>query len=441
MGSLDQATWPGNRDRCREVSINLRLTLRPRWLRLHRACHRLFQSAIHEDAVRGQAVVCPFRTAERKLIDLGGGDARPRENRKMLISELGYRPPSLTELSKHVWASRVRTRPVRKEKKFRLPLALLSSDPFISFSGMVPDAPLGLASLLPRSAEYKKAWFLLSPTWSVETEEAAAQLRRRAVVMRYNNGNRNIVFMCNTPSETNLLRDFGEAAFFYNKTCAVDWNIFRPLPDARAEFRAIYNAQLVPWKRHELALKIGNCAFIFHRGLENATTAYEEQKIIFAHSRRAPGHRFLNDFDSDGEPIRMDAEKVNFHLNRAQSGLCLSGEEGAMFASTEYLLAGLPIVSTANRGGRDVYFDEEFCITVPGNASAVAEAVEAVIARKVPRDVIRGRTMERLRAARMRLVDLLNVICSEMRSDQRFSEEQVYFANQIAKLARQRRRH
>ena len=37
--------------------------------------------------------------------------------------------------------------------------------------------------------------------------------------------------------------------------------------------------------------------------------------------------------------------------------------EGANYASVEYLLAGLSIVSTPSiSGGREVYFDPEFCI-------------------------------------------------------------------------------
>ena len=46
----------------------------------------------------------------------------------------------------------------------------------------------------------------------------------------------------------------------------------------------------------------------------------------------------------------------------SQVGLCLSKSEGAMFASIEYLLCGLPIVSTKSVGGRDIFFTDENCI-------------------------------------------------------------------------------
>jgi len=64
-----------------------------------------------------------------------------------------------------------------------------------------------------------------------------------------------------------------------------------------------------------------------------------------------------------------------------------------MFASTEYLLAGLPIVTTASAGGRDVYHDAEYCWTVPADPAAVADAVDHLKARNIPRRYIRERTL------------------------------------------------
>ena len=40
-----------------------------------------------------------------------------------------------------------------------------------------------------------------------------------------------------------------------------------------------------------------------------------------------------------------------------------------MLASIEYLLAGLPVVSTPSLGGRDHYFDDEYCLIAPPDHS------------------------------------------------------------------------
>jgi glycosyltransferase involved in cell wall biosynthesis len=55
--------------------------------------------------------------------------------------------------------------------------------------------------------------------------------------------------------------------------------------------------------------------------------------------------------------------------------LCLSAEEGGMKAAIQYLLCGLPVVSTVNRGGRDEFFHPDFADTVAADPKAIADAV------------------------------------------------------------------
>mgnify|MGYP006234474903 CR=1 FL=1 len=54
----------------------------------------------------------------------------------------------------------------------------------------------------------------------------------------------------------------------------------------------------------------------------------------------------------------------------------MSSAEGAMYSSVEYLLCGLPIVSTKSTGGRDVFFTNENCIIAEDTPESVAECVQ-----------------------------------------------------------------
>lgn len=54
-----------------------------------------------------------------------------------------------------------------------------------------------------------------------------------------------------------------------------------------------------------------------------------------------------------------------------------------MFASMEYLLCGLPIVSTPSIGGRDVFFDKDYVEIVEPDPHAVKEAVIEMVRRRV----------------------------------------------------------
>ena len=119
-----------------------------------------------------------------------------------------------------------------------------------------------------------------------------------------------------------------------------------------------------------------------------------------------PSHSFLNPIE--GERFRpLAPAEVNVVLNRARVGLCLSAAEGAMFASMEYMLAGLPVVSTPNLGGRDFFFDPDYCLTVPANAGAVRAAVESLVARNIPASYIRSRTLARAERERGHFIELL----------------------------------
>ena len=81
-----------------------------------------------------------------------------------------------------------------------------------------------------------------------------------------------------------------------------------------------------------------------------------------------------------------------------------------MFVSAEYLLCGLPVVSTPNLGGRDQLFPADFALTVEPEPAAVAAGVAQQLARRFdPRD-IREATLARMAPHREALVNLLQTI-------------------------------
>lgn len=297
--------------------------------------------------------------------------------------------------------------------QFNIPIAVLSRRPAITFSGLVPDAPLGLASLMPWNIRFPRAWFLLSPYWTIEREYIAEEIRTLATYHRLINPGHKLVFLCSTPEEAALLRDVGEAAIFCNMASNSYEAIFCPLDGVGVDFDAIYNAQLAPWKRHELTLGIERCGFLYYRDSFGNSTLDSERALFERHAAQAPEHVFINSYALDGTPIEIGADQVNRHLNRAAVGLCLSEAEGAMFASVEYMLAGLPVVSTPSTGGRHVFFDDDYCLTADPDPRSINEAVQALKARKIPRAHIREKTLARLQPHRDRLVDLVNRILDE----------------------------
>ena len=68
-------------------------------------------------------------------------------------------------------------------------------------------------------------------------------------------------------------------------------------------------------------------------------------------------------------------EAVRDVYRASRVALALSSKEGAMFASMEYLMCGLPVVTTRNRGGRNRYLTPLNSRFVAACPKAVARAV------------------------------------------------------------------
>lgn len=144
--------------------------------------------------------------------------------------------------------------------------------------------------------------------------------------------------------------------------------------DEPKKYDAIYTAQLMPFKRHELAKKIEKLMIISYGG--DLHTFCPELKHA--------------DFNREFLPREELARKYN----QSYAGLCLSAVEGAMFASCEYLLCGIPVVSTPSKGGRDEFFTEENSIIVPPDPEAVVQAVDKWKKRAPDPKQVREKTLK-----------------------------------------------
>jgi len=115
-----------------------------------------------------------------------------------------------------------------------------------------------------------------------------------------------------------------------------------------------------------------------------------------------------------------------------------------MYASMQYLLAGLPVVSTKSRGGRDEFFAREYVRIVADNQEAVAAGLREMLDCKVPPEEIRRRTLEKSEQHKTRLFGLLDTICpdEDWRADMRCRWENwtsVFFSDCISPTAIRKR--
>lgn len=299
------------------------------------------------------------------------------------------------------------------------PVRLLSRSPPVLLSGISYDAYLGIAPAFAARYGNVAAGFVIFPTWSLESPGFPEAIRRSFTGHAQRHPSHRFRFICNTRGEEALLQGVGLPATFLNKNFMVSDRIFQPLPQVPVELDAVYNARFVPQKRHELAAAIPRVGYVSYIEAKPDPAQREQVRTLLATTlARNPQHTLLNRM-VDGVPAWMPPAEVNAALARAGVGLILSAAEGSSYASMEYLLAGLPVVSTPSKGGRDVFFDPEHCLICDADPRAVRDAVAALGARNIPREVVRARTLALIEPERTRFLALVDDLIEELGGQRR----------------------
>lgn len=178
-------------------------------------------------------------------------------------------------------------------------------------------------------------------------------------------------FLFNSPLEEQTFKRAGFLGRVINQNAWIDETIvMRPINVAKV-FDAIYVARRSAFKRHHLASQVNNLALVAGNNHGNDVVP-------------VPEHKYIN-----AAPLKPD--EVCEKINESRCGLILSASEGACFASSEYLLCGIPVVSTHSTGGRDVWYNDYNSIVCEPTAEAVAAAVAEFTAN--PRDPLKIRQM------------------------------------------------
>jgi glycosyltransferase involved in cell wall biosynthesis len=197
-----------------------------------------------------------------------------------------------------------------------------------------------------------------------------------------------------------------------NHNCFLDYNLIKPLEEDKL-YDAIYTARFAPFKRHELASQVSNLALV-----AGSAWGIENQSI--------PPHLYLND-------APLDLTGVLQKVCQSRVGLILSEAEGACYSSSEYLLAGIPVVSTPSYGGRDVWYNEMNSIIASPTPQEVAKAVLDLISKRSNSGLIRSLHITQSDIMRKRFIEMHDEICA-LCGDQRLDTNKYFAQNFSHKL-------
>jgi len=155
--------------------------------------------------------------------------------------------------------------------------------------------------------------------------------------------------------------EYGYHAILCNQNCFIDYTKFTSFEDTK-EYDAVMNCRPEMFKRPYLAENVENLAYI--KGLTYG------KRVLYDFNQLTC--KFMNH-------TRIPMEEVMKIYNKSYCGLIFSESEGACYSSSEYLLCGLPVISTLSRGGRDTWYTKKNSIIVEADKDKIKEAVKLCI--------------------------------------------------------------
>jgi tetratricopeptide (TPR) repeat protein len=286
--------------------------------------------------------------------------------------------------------------------------ALISHDPVIIHAASYSFADVMIPTMAYYRQTGRRVTYFFNSNMSLEFE---FQLRRKLVrefaELRVAFPDADMTFLVNDVGELAVARSLGFPSEMISNNTFVDERIFDIDTTAAKRFDAVYNARFHPYKRHGLAAEVRSLVLLaaeptaeHHAGL---TALLPQADLIAAH---------------------VDAARVAEVVNSARCGLILSSAEGANYATMEYLLCGVPVVTTRNIGGRNWWLSDDVAIYAEATPRAVAAAVTEMIGRNVAGATVREHTRQRLYRERLAFFALVDrVFAAHGQPARRYSDE------------------
>jgi glycosyltransferase involved in cell wall biosynthesis len=277
----------------------------------------------------------------------------------------------------------------------RFDYGVISVRPLIIYTHYDPS----IWELLYKLRSYELHYLVVS-RWTLQIDDQK-EIAARLYAWSQKHPHHHLYHTAADPHELAVLNRLNIPSYLCGQNCLIDESIFHILPQTPKRFRAIYDARLTSFKRHELAANIRDLALITYETPLNRDSQYNDRtKNLLSHATWLNGP-FAKINRS------LSAQEVAQYLNQSSVGLILSKLEGANFASIQYLLCGLPVVTTRNIGGRDEFFSPEHVIWADDNPQSVSDAVEELIRRNLDPQTIRQTALQRVHNHRDRFKSLI----------------------------------
>jgi hypothetical protein len=210
--------------------------------------------------------------------------------------------------------------------------------------------------------------FVLIPFWG-EAEFLKGKIN---LLLKHAKKPENFFFLANSLADAKMLNEeIGVQAFGISHNAFIDADVFYPKEEPK-----LYDAIYLGCCRSQKRLELGKNIFSESIVVTDAPEGLSDLDVLPKKTVISP-------------PIESFASTIS----QAHCGVIFSSSEGGCYASTEYLLCGIPVVSTHSIGGRDAYYDDVTAIVVNSDPDEISKAVQAIKDRKIDPFEIRNRAI------------------------------------------------
>lgn len=280
---------------------------------------------------------------------------------------------------------------------------VLLEDPLVVVISSGVDLATGIG-VARRHAAGRRCHIVVQPSWHFPSQ--IEQLSQAVRANQATTPSINFTFLCPTPEDTEFLQKHGLDSLNVHTNAFIDHRIFTPVAQAK-QLPAIHVACVEPFKRHWLAWRVQDIGVITYdwRKQQHYAELAGYQRLGYANFSVVDGHCRIDRW--------LKSAEVASIVSTARCGIILSAKEGQNNASTEYLLCGIPVISTPSVGGRDAMFDPAHTRIVDPDPHAVEAAVAEYQATAPDPFEIRASVMRKIREHRRRFIEWLSVIAGQ----------------------------
>ena len=215
------------------------------------------------------------------------------------------------------------------------------------------------------------------------------------------NSEYNIIILANSLEEKDFFeKKIKSDVLFCNHNAFLNENNYTIYNSIR-KYDLVIDSAFHEYKNVEIAKQIKNT---LHIGYFKYIKKDTDDKVV-------PSYGILANF-TNGDYKKIEKHQINIYYNQSLIGGIFSECEGACFASSQYLLCGLPVISIKSFGGRDIWYNEYNSIICENNEDSVYEAIELakskIISGEFNRDKIRELHLKQMNEHRNIFIDYIN---------------------------------